>query len=490
MAVRRRKPIAREDMDAACDFLFKAQHDPLFFVRVAFPWGEKNTPLEKMQGPFEWQKEVLEHIKKSGADRDKAVKIAVASGNGIGKSALVAWIILWAFSTYPDCRGVVTANTEKQLTSKTWAELNKWYELYILKDFFALNGLRLHSIDEGSENTWRVDATPWSKENPEAMAGLHNLGKREFIIFDEASAIDSAIWETMEGAMSDANTEKLWIAFGNPTRRDGAFYDCFHKNRDLWWHRQINSETVPSVSKSQIDDWRREHGADSDWYRVHVLGQFPASNEMQYISTKLVEEAMQRIYKPNRFDYAPLIIGVDMSWTGADKIKICMRQGLYAKKLAEIQYNNNDLDVAAQLAYYEDHYKADAVFIDFGYGQGVYSAGQKWGRDWTLVNFGSKSMLPNCLNKRAEMYTRAKQWLEQGGAIDRTWQELADDLTAPELVWNAEGLIQLESKKEIKKRLQRSTDDGDSFVLTFAYPVQKKTGYLEAEEEYNPFAGM
>lgn len=492
MAVRKRKPISQADMDAACDFLFKAQHDPLFFVQVAFPWGEKGTPLEHMTGPFDWQKEVLEHIKNASKDIDKAIKIAVASGNGIGKSALVSWIIIWAFSTYPDSRGVVTANTEKQLTSKTWAELNKWYGMYILKDFFALNGLRLHSIDEGSENTWRVDATPWSKDNPEAMAGLHNLGKREFIIFDEASAIDSVIWETMEGAMSDANTEKIWVAFGNPTRRDGAFYDCFHKNRDVWWHRQVNSETVPSVSKSQIEDWRREHGVDSDWYRVHVLGQFPSSNEMQFIPTKLVDEAMHRTYKPGQFKWSPIIIGVDMSWTGKDKIKICMRQGLYAEKLLELAYNNNDLDVAAQIAYLEDKLKADAVFIDFGYGQGVYSAGQKWGRDWQLVPFQGKSNLPQCFNKRSEMYYRAKSWLEEGGSFSPDWQELADDLTAPELVWNSEGLIQLESKKDIKKRLERSTDDADSFVLTFAFPVQKKDMYSfdEPEQEYDPFAGM
>ena len=491
MAVRKRKPISQSDMDAACDFLYKAQHDPLLFVQVAFPWGEKGTPLEKQSGPFEWQKEVLEHIRESSADRDKAIKIAVASGNGIGKSALVSWVILWAFSTYPDAVGVVTANTEKQLTSKTWKELNKWYGMYILRDFFALNGLRLHSIDEGDENTWRVDAVPWSKENPEAMAGLHNLGKREFIIFDEASAIDSAIWETMEGAMSDADTEKLWIAFGNPTRRDGAFYDCFHKNRDVWWHRQVNSETVPSVSRSQLEDWRREHGIDSDWYRVHVLGQFPSSNELQFIPTKLVDEARNRIYKPGQFSFAPTILGVDMSWTGKDKIIISKRQGLYAQKVAEIAYNNNDLDVAAKIAYLEDEYRADAVFIDAAYGNGVYSAGEKWGRSWTLVWFNGTSGLDFCFNKRTEMYYRAKKWLEEGGSFDYDWQELADDLTAPELVENDAGLIQLESKKLIKKRLQRSTDHADSFVLTFAFPVQKKEYYSSNEpEEYDPFAGM
>ena len=69
---------------------------------------------------------------------------------------------------------------------------------------------------------------------------------------------------------------------------------------------------------------------------------------------------------------------------------------------------------------------------------------------------------------------------------------MAEDLTAPELVWNDKGLIQLESKKEIKTRLQRSTDDGDSFVMTFAFPVVKKDSYSfdSQEEKYDPWAGM
>jgi hypothetical protein len=46
---------------------------------------------------------------------------------------------------------------------------------------------------------------------------LHNKGKRAVVLFDEASTIDSVIWETAEGALTDADTELLWIAFGNPT---------------------------------------------------------------------------------------------------------------------------------------------------------------------------------------------------------------------------------------------------------------------------------
>ncbi|HEX9438766.1 MAG TPA: terminase, partial [Roseiflexaceae bacterium] len=93
--------------------------DPLGFVMFAFPWGRPGTSLANESGPEPWQCEVLEKLgrglKQRDTTSDEAVRLAVASGHGIGKSALVAWIILWALSTLSDTRGIVTANTEGQL---------------------------------------------------------------------------------------------------------------------------------------------------------------------------------------------------------------------------------------------------------------------------------------------------------------------------------------------------------------------------------------
>ena len=44
-------------------FLAGFSHDPYKFVMAAFPWGEKGTELERMSGPDEWQKHVLEDIR-------------------------------------------------------------------------------------------------------------------------------------------------------------------------------------------------------------------------------------------------------------------------------------------------------------------------------------------------------------------------------------------------------------------------------------------
>ena len=84
--------------------------DPLRFVRVAFPWGEPGTDLADKAGPDDWQADVLRAVGDGVLSPSRAIQMAIASGHGIGKSALVAWVILWAITTCEDTRGVLTAN--------------------------------------------------------------------------------------------------------------------------------------------------------------------------------------------------------------------------------------------------------------------------------------------------------------------------------------------------------------------------------------------
>ena len=105
--------------------LEELRQDPLGFVRWAFPWGEPG-PLRDYTGPEQWQADVLREIGRKLEAGESPVRVAVASGHGVGKSALVAWLCLWAAATVPSTRGVVTANTETQLRTKTWTELAKW----------------------------------------------------------------------------------------------------------------------------------------------------------------------------------------------------------------------------------------------------------------------------------------------------------------------------------------------------------------------------
>lgn len=154
--------------------------------------------------------------------------------------------------------------------------------------------------------------------------------------------------------------------------------------------------------------------------------------------------------------------------------------------------NDNDLIAAQRIARLEDEHKADAVFVDFGYGTGIVSAGQGMGRDWVLVNFAGESADPGCLNKRAEMWKLTRDWLKSGGAIPED-PVLRDELQAPETVPRIDGKIQLESKKDMKARGIPSPNRADALVLSFAFPVTKKRP-IDAmrnsarRQNYDPYA--
>jgi hypothetical protein len=461
---------------------------PYEFVLYAFPWGEPGSVLEKSTGPDKWQIDILKALGDGLITIEEAIKIAVASGHGIGKSALVSWIILWAISTKVDTRGVVTANTDTQLRTKTWPELTKWFNLFIAKDFFKLTATAIFSSDPDHEKTWRIDAIPWSKSNPEAFAGLHNAGKRILIIFDEASAIDDIIWEVMEGALSDEGTEIIWCAFGNPTRNVGRFRECFRRYRHRWINRQVDSSTVKQTNKAQIKKWVEDYGWDSDFVKVRVRGEFPSTSATQFISSALIDEARGKKINGLNFQFAPIIISLDSAWNG-DEIVIFMRQGLFSKMLATYRGLQDDFKLAGYLAQFEDQFNADAVFIDFGYGTGVASAGKTMGRNWTLVPFGGGSSKPGFKNKRAEMYGDIKEWLKAGGCLPDD-PVLAEELASPEYEILLSGEVLLESKKDMQARGVPSPNRADALALTFAFPVLKKIRGSNKREftknDYNP----
>ncbi len=161
----------------------------------------------------------------------------------------------------------------------------------------------------------------------------------------------------------------------------------------------------------------------------------------------------------------------------------------------EWQRTTDDVLFAKVIADFEDQYQADAVFIDYGYGTGLKSVGDNWGRNWTLIMFGSGTADPEMGNKRGEMYKSARDALKLGAQLDS--QELADELSAPEYkVRLKDSRKILQDKDEVKELLGRSPNNADAYVLTYAAPVTKKQfnyGQQQSQQgkaltEYDPYA--
>lgn len=474
---------------ASCD------KDPLRWANVAFDWG--HGELAGFDGPRQWQADVLGDIRdhlSNPETRFHPLMIAVASGHGIGKSGLVGMINDWALSTCEDAKVVITANTDTQLRTKTSPEVGKWQRLSLTSHWFDAQSASVSSKDKAHSKNWRTDFVPWSEHNTEAFAGLHNQGKRIVLIFDEASAISDRVWEVAEGALTDENTEIIWISFGNPTRNTGRFRDCFGRFKHRWISRQIDSRTVEGTNKAQIEKWIDDYGIDSDFVKVRVRGLFPSMSAKQFISTTDVDAAFGKHLPVERYNWAPKIMTCDPAWEGDDELVIGMRQGLAFSILRTIPKNDNDIEIANMLARFEDEQQADAVFIDAGYGTGIVSAGRTLGRDWVLVWFGGGSDDPGYLNKRAQMWGMTRDWLKEGGAIPND-TVLYNDLIGPETVPRVDGKIQMESKQDMKRRGLPSPNRADALVLSFAHPVTKKRGLMPGADtrkrrEYDPYASL
>lgn len=484
------------------------EKDPFAWVMYAFPWQEPGD-LEHETGPDEWQAHILRQVRDGLLSFELAIQVAVTSGHDIGKSALVSWLILWSMSTMEDTRGVVTANTETQLKTKTWAELGKWYRLFIGKTFFQLTATALISTDPAHERTWRIDMVPWSERNTEAFAGLHNRGRRVIVLYDEASAIPDVIWEVTEGAMTDADTQLFWFAFGNPTKNTGRFKQCFPGGTfaHRWKSVQVDSRTAKFGNQKKYQQWIDDYGADSDFVRVRVLGVFPRAGTMQFISSELVDLAARREVEQNVFD--PLVLGVDVARFGDNDSVIYPRRGRDARSILPIRLRPSDstqpwlMILASRIAEVAAELHADAIFIDeTGIGAGVVDRCRQLNvPNMVGINFASlpdRSLLEAderalYKNKRSEMWGWMREWLKTGAIPDDP--DLRAQLVGPEYGFTEKNEIQLERKADMAKRGLASPDIPDALALTFAYPVMplaiaRWPGFAPkpmVEIDYDPF---
>lgn len=453
-------------------------YDPLGFVLFAFPWGEPGTPLEHETGPDENQREFLralgEEVKARNFDGSTAVmpiRMAESSGHGTGKSAMGAWLACWILSTRAHSIGTVTAGTATQLSERTWAAIRSWMSLCITRDWFESQASGIYA-KEDPEN-WKVVAQTCKEENAQSFAGQHAKTSTSWYLFDEASVVPDGIWKVAFGGLTDG--EPMFFAWGQPERNTGMFYEvCFGRERERWNHRRVDSRTSRFTNKALIEEWLKDYGEDSDWCRVRVFGLPPRADELQYIDKGRIEQAQKREVWHAQDE--PLIAGFDVSGGGSAWNVICFRRGLDARKREPIRMNGETpretlIGVAAELLQGQSPSQRIAMmFVDSAFGAPIVERLRMMGfQNVVEVNFGGPSPDLHCLNMRAYMHKRAKDWLLTGGLPDD--DKLASDLAAPGYKINTSGKLVIESKADIVKRLGCSPDDGDAFVLTFANPI-------------------
>ncbi len=459
--------------------------DPLNFVRYIFPWNQEGTPLADFSGPRRWQEKILRdignHIRKNETmDLPEMYRLAVASGRGIGKSALVAWLILWMLSTRLGSTIIVTANTEQQLRSRTWAELGKWLTLAINGHWFVKTATSLKpqqwyeellisdlKIDTGY---YYAQAQLWSEENPDAFAGVHSSAG-VCLIMDEASGIPSPIYSVSEGFFTEPTKNRFWFSFSNPRRNTGPFYDSFHSKRSFWNTEQIDSREVEETDKQLFQRMLEQYGEDSTVARVEVLGQFPNVDDDTVIPIELARAAVDRDVSLTASE--PIVWGLDIARFGPDQSALCIRQGNTVFEIKTFKSMDlmqlcgaikNIYDSATEIN------KPSEILVDvIGLGSGVVDRLAEQGLPVRGINVAeSPASKKNYLNLRAELWFSIKDWLTRRDCRLPSDDELIAELVSPMYSYTSSGKIKIEAKEAMKKRGIKSPDKADALALTMA----------------------
>ena len=287
---------------------------------------------------------------------------------------------------------VCTAPAGPQLHSSLWPEFGAWIQRNpILGEIFEKQSNRIFLKEDGKRGeASRIEPrTVQPHANPDelkvVLAGIHALGVMYQI--DEASGVQDAVMEPIEGGMTDPLS--MAIVIFNPTKRSGFAMDSHQKNRDMWvclhWDGEaLRKEKLANPGRfawfnedAQIQ-LAKKYGKDSDFYRVRVKGLPPNQASNTLISYESVMDATERTILTLPGD--PLVIPVDVAGSnGGDKSIVMPMRGKKVLRIKEFEYQDTTRlsdavagELKTELASIDEDVQ-HAVGVDtIGIGRGVY----------------------------------------------------------------------------------------------------------------------
>lgn len=452
--------------DPAADAIRAWRADPALFVRQVI--GVE---------PDLWQLDALAGFRTHQ-------RIAMQACKGPGKTALLAWVLLWFLATRKAPKIAATSISGDNLADGLWTELAKWIsQSPFLKSSVTWGKTRVFRND--APELAFISARTWSKsasreQQADTLAGLH--ADELLFVADEAGSMPDAVIAAAEAGLANANGADR-VAFlviaGNPTMLEGPLYRAATRERHLWHRVEITGDPDdPKRSPRVAVQWAREqidkYGRDNPFVLVNVFGKFPPASLRALLGVSEVEEAMRRTVQPGALVGLPVILGVDVALEGGDASVIIRRQGPQAWAPAVFR-NVTPSFGAGEVAMASQQLGADAIFIDNtgGFGSGWVDNLKQMGHSCSPVHFAGEPHDRRYANKRAEMWFLMAQWVKDGGCLPNV-PDLVSELTAPEYSF-AKDRVLIEPKDDVRAKIGRSPDIADALALTFASPVAAKS---------------
>lgn len=428
-------------------------------------------------------------------------KVTIKSGQGVGKTGLEAVALLWFLTCFLCPRVVATAPTKQQLHDVLWSEVAKWQERSpLLKEILKWTKTYIYMV--GYEKRWFATARTATK--PENMQGFHE--DNMLFIVDEASGVADPIMEAILGTLSGANNKLLMC--GNPTKTSGTFYDSHTKDRALYKCHTVSSMDSSRTNKDNIEILIRKYGEDSNVVRVRVKGEFPNQEDDVFIGLPLIEQHSSKRYElPEGKGMAQVILGVDVARFGDDETIIYRN----FKGNARMVKNRRGQDLMATVGDIVKEYKTivreypeyqGKIYVnldDTGLGGGVTDRLREVKREQKLrrmviipINAAEKIETDTKDGKEAaehynnlttHMWAVVRELLENGDLMFEDDDQTVAQLSSRKYRMASNGKLEIEPKKEMKKRGLDSPDRADALALScYLGKIKKYTGSAPGEK--------
>lgn len=397
-------------------------------------------------------------------------QISWRSGHGVGKSQGLAWCtVCHALTRYPQAT-VATAPNSAQLFDALAVRTKEAFKKLPgpLADLFEVKSesIMLKADPEGSFVSFRTSRA----ETPEALAGVH--ADHVLLIADEASGVPEAVFTAAAGSMSGAHA--TMILAGNPVRTAGRFYDTHHRLASSWHTRHTSCVGHPRVTPLFLAEQEELYGLDTNDYRVRVLGEFPRAEADAVIPYDLLQLALAREVEPTA---VRPIWGVDCARFGSDRSALAKRQGNVTLGKVLTWKGLETMELTGRIKAEWDQTlpldRPETICVDsIGLGAGVADRLAELGLPARAIAVSEAPALGgNYLNLKAELWYQARQWFTERMCSLRGDNQLAAELGWPHQKYTSSGKLKVEGKEELKKRMKKSPDIADAFILTFAAPA-------------------
>ena len=314
-------------------------------------------------------------------------------------------------------------------------------------------------------------------DNPDAMRGVRLDG----VVLDEVAQMKPEVWhEIIQPALSD---RLGWAIFIGTPKGLNLFSELFFKSAARmaegskdWYAAKWTVYDTEALDPKEVERLRVDMADNENAWAREFMCDFSASGDDQLISLGEAEAAAQQNHRAHDIGLAPVVLGVDPARFGDDRSVIVRRQGLAMFEPIILRGVDN-MDLADRVAVQINEHKPAAVFVDSGAGAGVIDRLRQLGHKVQEIPFGGKAMAEKQYkNRRSEMWWTMREWIRGGGQIP-DMLALKQELATPTYTYDPAGRKVLESKDQIKKRLQDagSPDIADALCLTFAAPVHVRT---------------